>query len=97
MADAIDKFGWLDQALCAAPGVDPDMFFDVLRRPEAIAMCKRCPVEAQCDQRAEENDAYRGGVWAGRTRSRTHPGPSTTTEYLAPHEQHRHSRHTKPA
>lgn len=95
MSDARDKFGWLDQALCATDkDLDPDVFFDPLRRPLAISICNRCPVRDQCKDRAEVHDEYRG-VWAGEARRRKNPGPSSTTEYLAPQEQHRHSRHKK--
>lgn len=94
MSDARDKFGWLDQALCTEPGVDPDTWFDPLRRPLAIAICAKCPVADRCEDRAEENNAYRG-VWAGTPRMPKNPGRSTTSEYLAPGERHRHSRHKR--
>lgn len=57
---------WKDQAACAAPGVDPEIFFPLkggTNRP-AKAVCGDCPVRLEC-----LNDAMRHqeryGVWGG--------------------------------
>lgn len=68
---------WRDQAACAAPEVDPGLFFsadstnrgpvsDEEREAAALAVCERCPVMEQCRAWALAS-GERHGVWGGLT------------------------------
>lgn len=60
---------WRDQAACI--GLDPELFFPIgasgptlLQVEEAKAVCARCPVVAECLDRAiHGHEAF--GVWGG--------------------------------
>jgi Transcription factor WhiB len=64
LAPAADprKATWKDFALCRE--ADPDAWFEVDQRPEAIAICGRCPVQPQCRADAVERGEEHG-VWGG--------------------------------
>lgn len=61
----------LDGARCASPDVDPEIFFAPrwARRTlaAAAAICRTCPVRAECDNYAASRHE-RHGVWAGKDR-----------------------------
>jgi WhiB family redox-sensing transcriptional regulator len=52
---------WQDRAAC---GADPESFFDPKRADEALAVCGRCEVRAECAAYAEANDEQYG-IWGG--------------------------------
>ena len=65
---------WRARAACL--GRDPEMFFpqpaDRDGEDEAVAICRRCPVEADCLADAIESETYRPtsgrhGIWGGKT------------------------------
>ena len=65
---------WRTQAACL--GHDPELFFpqpaDREGEDEAIAICRRCPVEADCLAEAMDAETYRPtsgryGIWGGKT------------------------------
>lgn len=67
---------WAEQAVCAAPGVDPTLFDAPVkggpgttaertaRQHQAIALCRVCPVRQECHDDAVANQltGIRGGV-----------------------------------
>lgn len=55
--------GW--RALAACRASDPDLFFPVVKGipDEAVALCRRCPVRAECAAFAKHSAM--AGVWAG--------------------------------
>ena len=58
---------WEDRAACV--GSDPGVWFDVAREADALAVCGRCQVRADCLEtalRAEHDE----GVWGGLTAER---------------------------
>jgi len=57
----------LPGALCVTGGVDADVFFDVEREAEAIAICVQCPVRRECDEWATATH-QRWGVWGAKPR-----------------------------
>jgi WhiB family redox-sensing transcriptional regulator len=74
--------GWRDRAACAAPGVDPELFFPAPGQHGKAAcakrVCARCPVRDACLADALihpplEDHGIRGGLTArerGRLRGR---------------------------
>jgi WhiB family transcriptional regulator, redox-sensing transcriptional regulator len=64
--------GWQDRALCAQ--ADPEAWFPdrggSTREPKAV--CRRCPVRAQCLDYALEN-GERYGVWGGLSEQQRRP------------------------
>lgn len=65
---------WRVAAACAAPGIDPEVFFPIDSGPagelavaRAKALCASCPVRAEClaDVMAVEDPAERWGVTGG--------------------------------
>jgi WhiB family redox-sensing transcriptional regulator len=56
-----------DQAACASPDIDPDIFFpadDGLISNDAKRICNKCPVMAECLEFAlSHNEKH--GVWGG--------------------------------
>jgi len=74
MFQAPIKHPWMDDAACAAPGVDPDLWFPVLQPHRgqegvaiAIATCEACPVKAECLLHALNEPHLSDGIWAGLT------------------------------
>jgi WhiB family redox-sensing transcriptional regulator len=66
-AAILDAMGLMHlQANAACRDSDPDMFFAAGREEEAVAVCRRCPVRAECLDYAlvARMDA---GVWGGTT------------------------------
>ena len=58
---------WLAEAACR--GLNPSLFYPdkgVDRTPAAIAVCRSCPVQAQCLDHAIEHREIRG-VWGATT------------------------------
>lgn len=60
---------WRERAACAAPNVSADIFFpDEERGPGALAaaraVCRSCPVQAECLQYALDT-GQQHGVWGG--------------------------------
>ena len=55
-----------DGALCAAPGVDPNLFFPTRGKSAEPArrICRQCPIQPACEQSALTR-GERDGVWAG--------------------------------
>lgn len=80
MSSVVETFAWMDQALCASPGIDPDMWFDSQNRQQAQQICGGCPVRDQCDQHGDTMDAYRG-VFGGRSRKLKYPA-ARTSEFI---------------
>lgn len=83
---------WVDRAACH--GEDPDMFFEVAdsecaldRTHEALRVCARCPVAAEC-LRWALSTGQAHGVWGGTTprqrrllrRAASRPGEATPVE-----------------
>lgn len=60
----VDPADWRSQALCAQ--VDAEMFFldPGKSARDAIAICRRCPVQVECLDYALTNDMH-FGVWGG--------------------------------
>ena len=63
---------WMTEAACAAPGVDPDLWFPNLHEyrgeaGKAIAICQTCPVKPKCLALALAQPLAIYGIWAGRT------------------------------
>lgn len=61
---------WMGEAACAAPGVDPEWFFPSdpgLAGNRAKAVCKGCPVQAQCLETALLEPIQ--GIWGGTSES----------------------------
>ena len=61
---------WMTGAACAAPGIDPDLWFPnlhVSQAGEAIAICSACPVKAECLAHAMNEPLLSDGIWAGLT------------------------------
>lgn len=64
---------WHEQAACR--GLGPDLFFPPVTArtaPEAVAVCRDCPVAEECSE-AGENERH--GVWGGRLRWTTKTRP----------------------
>jgi len=70
----IDPLQWLADAACAAPGIDPALFFEPevesargrrLREARAFAVCRHCPVVDDCLDYAQSEGVI--GVWGGTT------------------------------
>lgn len=59
-------YDWLEQAVCA--GTDPELFFPVMggSGDSAKALCRRCPVQAECLAYALRIGAQ-DGIFAGRS------------------------------
>lgn len=59
---------WRQAAACRAPGVDPEWFFpeSAEDRRRAVAVCRTCPVAAEC-LAAADGDDDRWGVRGGLT------------------------------
>lgn len=66
---ALEPVDWTEQAACADPQFNPDLWFAPKRnrdaRETAKRICGRCPVRALClaDGKGEE------GIWGGRIMS----------------------------
>jgi WhiB family redox-sensing transcriptional regulator len=63
---------WRDRAACAAPGIDPELFFPEPGRrngaAEAKRICARCPVRAPCLDEALATPLFLDdGIRAGTT------------------------------
>ena len=63
---------WLDSGACAAPGVDPELFFpldeDGPQSVPARRLCAGCPLSTGCLDYALVNNMA-AGVWGGRSTS----------------------------
>lgn len=57
---------WMDESKCAAPDVDPDIYFstDPVDIDNAKRLCRTCPVLMDCASYALGN-REREGLWAG--------------------------------
>ena len=56
---------WMDEAACRTS--DPELFFPIDdESPKAIAVCRRCPVQADCLIFALRTN-QRNGIWGGKT------------------------------
>ncbi|MFF8595111.1 WhiB family transcriptional regulator [Streptomyces sp. NPDC015220] len=62
---------WLERGACRSE--DPELFFppgegalSLLRMEQARAVCRRCPVLAECRAFALRNSEY-DGIWGGMT------------------------------
>lgn len=64
-ADPRRGTAWQDRALCAAIGVDPELFFQDGDRDDGVAaqICRACPVCSACLDQALANEKF--GVWGG--------------------------------
>jgi WhiB family redox-sensing transcriptional regulator len=63
---------WRDRAACAAPGINPEVFFPEPGRrngaAEAKRICARCPVKAPClDEALATPPLLDDGIRAGTT------------------------------
>lgn len=76
--------GWRGQAACR--GEDPDLFFphpnETARVEQAKAICRRCPVWAECLQWATEQRVE--GVWGGTTEEERRPGRGQRRKHSGP-------------
>jgi WhiB family transcriptional regulator, redox-sensing transcriptional regulator len=72
MAELLDRPDWFDRAACR--GLSPSLWYpDVYEQPtarEAVAVCRGCPVQVECLDRAcgiggDCQGAERNGVWGG--------------------------------
>ena len=63
MALSSEASGWMDLAACAGHS-DPEIFHDIDRQGEGLAVCQVCPVQAPC--RDFQNRYKYSGVWGGR-------------------------------
>lgn len=65
---ASNAYNWRDDARCK--GTDPESYFPATTRStvirEAKAVCAECPVTAECEQFANDNN-IRDGIWGGKT------------------------------
>lgn len=75
---------WVEQAACAAPDVDPEIFFparttnsQALRQARVI--CLQCPVLAECRAYAAARP-HLCGIWGGELRQ-VSPGASLQREH----------------
>lgn len=68
MVSPFDRNSWVGDAACL--GADREAFFAHESQPElrhqAVAICRRCPVQEQCLAWALDNDE-RFGIWGGKT------------------------------
>lgn len=62
---------WMKRAACQ--GEDPDLFFESPGELQAKAICRDCPVEADCYQFAVD-ECIDYGVWGGMTASERRSG-----------------------
>lgn len=70
---------WMARAACAG-SADPDLFFPAshAQAGKAIAICRRCPVCADCRRYARDHPRLaRYGVWGGHLEGE--PGDARTT------------------
>jgi WhiB family transcriptional regulator, redox-sensing transcriptional regulator len=68
----VSPMGWMDRATCASvdplvwhaegSGGDTPVFAE-----KARAICRWCPVAAECWNYAQATDTLEGGIWAGLT------------------------------
>lgn len=67
---ALPPFSSRTDLACRAPGVDPDIFFSVVRTDDADGaarqVCAGCPARRECLRWAVEHDRS-FGVWGGAT------------------------------
>ena len=54
---------WYKRAACSELG--HEMFFELKRRTEALAVCEPCPVRRECLAHALAHESF--GVWGGTT------------------------------
>ncbi|TWE14598.1 WhiB family transcriptional regulator [Prauserella muralis] len=59
------ELDWQTHAACAAPDIDPDLFFPEPRQAaQAQRICAACPVRQQCQAHAQRH-RERHGIWGG--------------------------------
>lgn len=62
---------WTVDAACASGDVDPDLFFNPYRIPEARRVCMACPVRTACKDyamaRLRQDDVVEAGMWGGQS------------------------------
>lgn len=75
MTSARDRWSWTDNAACADPSVDPDIFFpsegDTATQAKARAICLGCAVKDTCFSYPFRDDrghrSKEAGVWGAAT------------------------------
>lgn len=86
--------GWMEHAACVDE--NPEIFFDPDRYGEALQVCRRCPVRAQC---RELGKGQGEGVWGGYVKRGGRP--RVEEALLRPHgtdaAYQRHLRRGEPA
>lgn len=55
-----------EQAKCAEPWVDPELFFDSATQDLAIDICNKCPIAQAC-LKYSITEGIEDGVWGGLT------------------------------
>jgi WhiB family transcriptional regulator, redox-sensing transcriptional regulator len=69
----LDVEGWQANATCADPDIDPDIFFPGKGQParDALEVCARCPVRADCLEHAlkiaDDAEGMHFGIFGGMT------------------------------
>jgi WhiB family redox-sensing transcriptional regulator len=90
------RIAWVAKARCLS--TDPDeLFVRGAAQRKAAAICRRCPVIAECGADALDNQ-IEFGVWGGMTERqrrsllKKHPDVSSWAEFLSAQRQHRSAR-----
>ncbi len=87
---------WVSRASCRS--TDPEELFvrGAAQKKAAAAICRHCPVAAECLAEALDNN-MEFGVWGGMTERqrralhKQHPDVESWSEFIAARRKHRHS------
>ena len=93
-SEAENRIAWVSKARCRS--ADPDELFvrGAAQRKAAAAICRHCPVIAECAADALDN-RMEWGVWGGMTERqrrallKRHPDVVSWAEYLGAQSQYR--------
>jgi WhiB family transcriptional regulator, redox-sensing transcriptional regulator len=90
---AAARIAWVSKARCRAADLD-DMFVRGAKQMKAAAICRVCPVIAECAADALDN-RVEFGVWGGMTERqrrallKQHPEVASWAEFFAAQAEHR--------